>query len=104
MKTYFLFTSFLIISCTNERVQELENKVSHLQKQLIAAEEKIGKFEDQLEVINSKIDNAESAVSNLESEVDDFYFEDWKYNVSDVESETENVRLAIEEISYSARD
>ena len=44
----------------------------------------------------------ESVFNNLQSEVDDFYYEDWSYNVPDVESAAEDVKTTLDGLKYNA--
>ena len=51
-----------------------------------ALQDKLDSVESELYDVQSKMSDLESAISNLKSEIDDFYYENWRHNVPDVES------------------
>jgi hypothetical protein len=71
-------TAMLLAGCDDpDRASELEAQIREAR--------------DQASDVISRLSDLESAVLNLRSEVDDFAREDWRSNVPDVESATEEV-------------
>ncbi len=91
----FVLFSFALLSCNENRIKELENELSSRQSELEEAENKIAD-------IQQHIGDLESAVSSLRSEVDDFSYENWKYNIPDVEDATSNVESELESLKSVA--
>lgn len=87
----FILILLLLTSCNQDRIEELENQLSEKQSELDEAEDTISE-------IQIHIDDLELAVSELRNEVDDFGYEEWKYNVPDVENATTNVETELEEL------
>lgn len=86
---------FAITSCNQDKIAELENQLSQAKSELEEARNKISE-------IQSYVNNMESAVSELRSEVDDFSYENWQYNVPDVDGATRNVESTLDDLKSVA--
>ncbi len=73
-------TAFLAGCANKDRISELEARLDEAR--------------DQVRDINSRMSDLEAAISSLRDEVDDFAREDWRSNVPDVESATEEIESA----------
>jgi len=88
----------LFISCNQEQIDQLNSDLESCQIELENCKSELEEAKNKLSNIEYKVSDLESEIKSLENEVDDFGYEDWQYNVWDVENATSNVVSALEDL------
>jgi predicted nuclease with TOPRIM domain len=85
----------LMFSCNEGKLEELAEEVMALEEELGSCRSEFEELEEKLEQLEELANRVESSYMDLESEVGDFGFEDWEYNVPDVQDATEELYYSI---------
>lgn len=94
----FLIPLFLILfSCSNSRIEELEEELEETQTELENANQTIIE-------INESINSLDSEITTLKNEVDNLLLYQWTDKASNVRSATKNVEEAFNKLKTTAEE
>lgn len=98
--TFLTYTIMAImsISCNKDELKKLQSELDNVIAELEDCQYELEEAQDKISTIEDYSYKIHDEMEELSSEIEDFGWEDWRYNVWDVENEANDLRGAIEEL------